>query len=1280
LRNLRLLKSLLSVAFPIGLLVALVPSAAAAGFTITPTTLPTGWVGTPYSVQLTTSGGTGTVVWQSSDVLLAGLHFTTAGVISGTPTAWSTTGSSVFTVTATDSAKPAHTATAQLTYIIDNTSGSFKITTTSLATAYQWDSYSATVASSGGTGKVTYTLINGTVLPQGISLSGAGAITGTPTFTSGGTADWIMVQATDSSAPTPKTATAFLGFTIAANPVTISPLTLPTATVGAAYTATLTANGGAGPYTWSLPDNTQFPGLTLTAAGVLSGTPTSPTQVGSPMVFRVKATDSSNPKNTPIAGITLTINPSPISVAPLTLPNATVGQPYTTTLTASGGKGPYTWAPLTNNFPPAGLTLSSGGVLNGTPTVPSPIGGVSRFGVTVTDSSNPKNSVIAWITITVGVSPLQVTSATLPPATVGVPYSTQLAATGGVSPYLWSFAKGSNYPLGLQISPSGVLSGIPATSSGPNPTSFVVQVMDSSTAHVIATGTVNLQINANPLVITSISLPTGVVGVSYSAQLASTGGTGNVTWKQVTGAGAGTLVAPLTVSAAGLVAGTPTASTNGPGFFTVTATDQASPAHKTTAVISYIVNPSSGGFKITTTSLANGTTGQTYSAQFTSTGGTGAVTWSVPTVINSTFPAGMNLSSSGLFSGIPQSSVQYTFAVQARDSAATPRTVIAWLTFTVNQAKQPVLTLTGTTVPPGYVGTPYTAQLQATGGSLPYTWTLKNPGSVPAWLKLSSSGAITGTPTVADPTLSFDVQLTDGSKPTANTASATISLPVYNAVASCAPVSATGNAKLKGNYAFQATQVNLSGGPSEWLEGSVTADGNGNITAAQFDSNGLADIAAKSGTFTGTYAIGSDYRGLMSFVLSSGGGGSRTVNFCIALDSLPPNGAPGAALSGRMVEDDGSGKVTSGSFYAQGASSPTVASLKGSYVFGLQGARLGNGLAGRRTVVGYVTLDGAGSFSAGELDINSDEYDSKGNVSSKSQSQVAVTGTYTVASSGRGTLAVTTPTAGTLNFAFYLTASNQALILQTDAAVSQAGQPTNSVMSGKLYARSTGTFNNATLSGTSVFVSRGLSNSGNNPPGRKIMAGLLNWDGSGNVTGSADENNAGAVTLAATNTFTATYSVDANGRAAVQSGSGSGPYFYLIGPNQGVGLEASTGAGFYTLENQVAPGGGFSLSSFNGGYSLGALWYSAAQEVALTGELSANGAGALTDTVDQNQAGDVQVGLTQALTYTAAATGRFVLSSGSNPTAVQYFVTPRKAYRINIDGSTWEPLLEINQQ
>jgi hypothetical protein len=70
--------------------------------------------------------------------------------------------------------------------------------------------------------------------------------------------------------------------------ITLSPATLPAGTVGVAYNQTLTGSGGTAPYIFTVTGGTLPPGLTLSPAGVLAGTPTS----GGTFSFVIRATDA----------------------------------------------------------------------------------------------------------------------------------------------------------------------------------------------------------------------------------------------------------------------------------------------------------------------------------------------------------------------------------------------------------------------------------------------------------------------------------------------------------------------------------------------------------------------------------------------------------------------------------------------------------------------------------------------------------------------------------------------------------------------------------------------------------------------------------------------------------------------------------------------------------------------------------------------------------------------------------------------------------------------------
>ncbi len=84
------------------------------------------------------------------------------------------------------------------------------------------------------------------------------------------------------------------------------------------------------------------------------------------------------------APVGVCVQSSTLKFTPAATPGASVGVAYSASLSSmvSGGTAPYTYAISSGALPP-GLTLSSEGVISGTPTSP----GSFSFSVTVTDSS-----------------------------------------------------------------------------------------------------------------------------------------------------------------------------------------------------------------------------------------------------------------------------------------------------------------------------------------------------------------------------------------------------------------------------------------------------------------------------------------------------------------------------------------------------------------------------------------------------------------------------------------------------------------------------------------------------------------------------------------------------------------------------------------------------------------------------------------------------------------------------------------------------------------------------
>ncbi|MES2593681.1 MAG: GEVED domain-containing protein, partial [Verrucomicrobiota bacterium] len=145
--------------------------------------------------------------------------------------------------------------------------------------------------------------------------------------------------------------------------ITLSPTSLPTATVGSAFSQAMNATGGTGPFTWSISSGSLPSWATLNpTTGVISGTPTSTTSAS----FTIRATDVNTCVGSRSFGIT-PVCPA-ISITPAAPDQMYRNTAYGQTFVASGGTGPYTWSVSSGSLP-AGLTLaSSTGILSGTPT------------------------------------------------------------------------------------------------------------------------------------------------------------------------------------------------------------------------------------------------------------------------------------------------------------------------------------------------------------------------------------------------------------------------------------------------------------------------------------------------------------------------------------------------------------------------------------------------------------------------------------------------------------------------------------------------------------------------------------------------------------------------------------------------------------------------------------------------------------------------------------------------------------------------------------------------
>jgi hypothetical protein len=457
---------------------------------ITTTSLPNAATGVAYSQTLAAAGGTGHYTFSSSN-LPAGLSLS-GTTLSGTPTS---AGTFPFQVQVGDGSGTVASASLSLTVTgaALTITGSGKLGEIALGTTV-----AANPAATGGKPPYTWTAQN---LPAGVSLNAtSGALGGTPSQPGNYS---FTLQVSDSQTPA---ATASL-------PVTLQVLgfltggTLPAGSTTTAYSQTLSAAGGTGPYTFS---STNLPaGLSLSGA-TLSGTPS---KVGS-YSFTVTVGDAASFAASSSFSLQVT-GPAttPLSVGGGALTGGAVGVAYSQEVTAAGGTPPYTWIVEGGALPP-GLSLDGpSGTISGTPSM----AGLYTFTAQATDSA--KTAASGVFTITIAPPPISLSGLPFPNGIVGSSYPLQiLTGSGGVGPYTFAVT-GGTLPPGLSFS-SGELSGIP-TSSGTF--GFTITATDSETPPLTVSSATQVVIasaaNANLILSAgslSFNLTTGAAGLPAS--------------------------------------------------------------------------------------------------------------------------------------------------------------------------------------------------------------------------------------------------------------------------------------------------------------------------------------------------------------------------------------------------------------------------------------------------------------------------------------------------------------------------------------------------------------------------------------------------------------------------------------------------------------------------------------------------------------------------------------------------------------------------------------------
>ncbi|WP_343548106.1 putative Ig domain-containing protein [Ralstonia sp.] len=850
------------------------------GFVYTP---PNGFSGTDTATFYTSNDG---VTWLPNGIVSITVISTAPTVTSVSPSSGATAGGTLVNITGTNfagttavkfgatnaSSFTVNSATSITATAPAGAAGTVDVTVTNASgtsPTSAFDRYtfvappvanavSTTVAHGSTSNPVTLNITGGaptsvavaTQAAHGTATASGTSITYTPNASYSGTDSFTYTATNVGGTSAPATVTV----TVSNPTITYAPSSPAAGTVGTAYSQTLaSASGGTGPYTYTIASGALPAGISLASNGTLSGTPTA----GGTFNFTVTATDSSTgagPFTATSGTLTLTVAAPTITLSPSALTNATAATAYSQTITASGGTAAYTYA-LASGALPAGLTLSSGGVLSGTPTA----GGTFNFTVTTTDSSTGSGPYTGSRTysLVVNAPTLAVTPASGGlSASAGVAYSQAFTVSGGVAPYTYSLVVNSGtMPTGLSFNTgTGVLSGTPITTGSVN---FTVTATDhaTGTGPYSTSGTYTLTTTAPTVTVSPATLTAATVGVAYS-QTATAGG-GATPYSYALTAGA--LPAGLTLNGStGAITGTPTAG--GSSNFTVTATD----ANSYTGSRAYTLTVNAATVSVSPNTLPGGTIATAYSQTLLASGGTGPYTYAVAA---GSLPTGLTLSSNGTLSGTPTAGGTFNFTVTATDSSTGtgPYTGSRAYSLTIGSPTLVITPASGSLS--GVAGMAYSRNFTASGGTNPYTYGfVVHSGTVPTGLTWNgATGTLAGTPTTAG-TVSFTVTATDSSTgagapfavsgvytltiaaPSVTVSPVTLPNPGVATAYSQTITAANGTAPYTYAVTAGALPTGLSLNTSGVLSGTPTAGGTFNFTITATDANSFTASRAYSVT------------------------------------------------------------------------------------------------------------------------------------------------------------------------------------------------------------------------------------------------------------------------------------------------------------------------------------------------------------------------------------------------------------------------------------------------
>ncbi len=552
----------------------------------------------------------------------------------------------------------------------------------------------------------------------------------------------------------------------------------------------------------------------------------------------------------------------------------------------------------------------------------------------------------------------------------------------------------------------------------------------------------------------------------------------------------------------------------------------------------------------------------------------------------------------------------------------------------------------------------------ATGAFVPVNWTVANTNNAADTTNLGTISTQGNYKAPLVPPTGQSITITATSKALATDTKTVTATVVF------------GSNVLSGSYVFST--IGRLPTHALWARAGSFTVGGGALTGIE-DTNqgGSPNVVTTQRTFTGSYSVGPDGRGIMQLCEGSGGaacplGSPATAYFNLVITS--PNQVQLIEFSSPIAA---SATVTaSGEMISQ---DPSVISngdgnLSGTYSFNFAGV---SSSAAEHSIVGEFTANGHGTISAGSTvaPLVPGEWD----IDDSTAPTTLPGSTYLFSSNGRGTA-----TLGGLTFAVYPVSVSRAIFIEIDPVPPSTA--TSAILLGNAYLQQTSStcgWGMNSLSGTAVFETTGTVTAGASSGFIISDVGSFNADGTaGTVTSASIDENSGGTVSSSVGTLAGTYTMDPCGRGTLAIGAHT-YVFYIISGSNAV-LQETTAVNGVIGHGLLVPanGGTFANSTLTGSYAFRAGGTNAAGTAGeveyFVAQFTSAGTGSgLAGSLDLNNFGATQTGVaisngTYLLAGGLRATLALPLQTAPSPTTrnfVLYMVSPTLFYALDTDAS-----------